>query len=43
MSFWKEIPWQMKALWALGLAGTIAFWTFIIWVIIKLLQHWSII
>jgi hypothetical protein len=40
---WKEIPWQMKAIWAGGAIISLAFIGFIIWVIIKLMMHFKVI
>ena len=43
MDIFDDLPGWLKAGWLIGAGVTLAFWIFIIWVIIKLWQHWSII
>ena len=40
---WKDIPTFMRVAWIIGGMATIAFWCFVIWVIVKLLNHFEVI
>ena len=40
-NFWKEISWQFKAIWAAAIGLGIVLVGFIIWAIIRLINHFT--